>query len=155
MSTADHGTQLASAARPVAAETRSATTLNTNSAQFNALQACGAFDVETSLPAVSAFTRTSRESHALPEDLWAPLLRRLVEALTGSGEAPLTASAVARVLSKLECSLDDARLQLSGQTRGAGAYTRLLVASLRLLEWFAAGEPDGITIRHGADGQLD
>ena len=135
----------ASAARPAAAGTASAALPN-NSDTFNALQACGAFGAETSMPASYAFTRTADERKDLPEDLWAPLLRRLVQALTGSSEAPLTASAVARVLSKLGCSLDDARLQLSGQTRGAGAYTRLLEASLRLLEWFAAGEPDAIAL---------
>ena len=137
----------ASAARSAAAEPQASVALpNNNSDPFNALQACGAFAAETSMPGVYTFTRTAGESKDLSEDLWAPLLRRLVQALTGSSEAPLTASAVARVLSKLGCSVDDARLQLSGQTRGAGAYTRLLVASLRLLEWFAAGEPDGIAL---------
>ena len=113
---------------------------------FNALRACGAFGAETSMPAAHAFTRTAHERKDLSEDLWVPLLRRLVQALAGSSDAPLTASAVARVLSKLGCSVDDARLQLSGQTRGAGAYTRLLVASLRLFEWFAAGEPEAIAL---------
>ena len=113
---------------------------------FNALRACGAFGAETSMPAAHAFTRTAHERKDLSEDLWVPLLRRLVQALAGSSDAPLTASAVARVLSKLGCSVDDARLQLSGQTRGAGAYTRLLVASLRLLEWFAVGEPEAIAL---------
>ena len=137
----------ASAARSAAAEPQASVALpNTNSDPFNALQACGAFAAETSMPGVYTFTRTAGESKDLSEDLWAPLLRRLVQALTGSSEAPLTASAVARVLSKLGCSVDDARLQLSGQTRGAGAYTRLLEASLRLLEWFAAGEPDAIAL---------
>jgi len=140
--------QPASAVRSAAAaETQASVALpNDNIDLFNALQACGAFRAETSMPAVYTLTRAAGESKDLSEDLWAPLLRRLVQALTGFSEAPLTASAVARVLSKLGCSVDDARLQLSGQTRGAGAYTRLLVASLRLLEWFATGEPDGIAL---------